>query len=98
MSTPDAPQVLVDKVAERGQRGLLGMEEACFGVREAETIWRLLDRFVERATGERGVDAFHYSVSIGVVVGIRLDSRAVALKVFPPWHRRDFLEAADAVR
>jgi hypothetical protein len=95
----EAVSVLVDKVVERRGRGLLAMEEACFGSREPEVIWSRVSEVVERVLRVPPIGVGHYSVSIGAVLGLHLaDDRRVALKVFAPWHDPTFLAAANRVR
>lgn len=96
---PDAVSPLVDKLVERGKRGLLKMEQACFASTEPSTIWTRVSDLVDGALGAHPVAVVHYSVSIGAVLGLELeDGRHIAVKVFAPWHDRAFLEASDRVR
>jgi Ser/Thr protein kinase RdoA (MazF antagonist) len=75
------------------------MEEACFSARAPEAIWRNLSSLVERLLDAEPVAVFHYSVSIGAVLGLELsDGRRVALKVFAPWHDPAFLAGVNEVR
>lgn len=94
-----AVAVFADKVAERGRRGLLGMEQACFSSVDPRLIWQRVAELVERVIGVMPIGIFHYSVSIGAVLGLELaDNRRIALKVFAPWHSSTFLAAAAHVR
>lgn len=84
---PGAVAAFVDKVAERGGRGLLGMEEACFSSTDPREIWQRVAEFVDRLLGVEPIGVFHYSVSIGAALGLDLANLGrVALKVFAPWH------------
>src|SRR5436309_2383407 len=84
---------------ERGRRGLLGMEAACFGSDDPGDVWATLTSFVSSTTGRRPTALHHYSVSIGAVVGVTLeDGSSVAVKVFAPWHDPAFLDAAREIQ
>ena len=75
------------------------MEAVTFGSTDEGTIWSLVSGMVSDASGSQPTRLIHYSVSIGIVVGLELsDGARVALKAFPPYHDPDFLAAAHRVR